>query len=120
MNHTTRRVYPAYVPPPIEVVVHNSPQEVRLFHSKVTHLAENKFAQAVCDFVEDISYSLVGLPTTVHDIQAQDIPIQGKPNQVKHDKLSLAEMGLSGYKYQGKQKTASTKIVPSSSFLSIV
>lgn len=111
--NTKRRVYPVYVQPPIEVVVHNQPQGQSKYESKVTQLAESKFAQALGDFVEEISTAFHTLPTTVHDIEKDQKPFPSKIKPIAQDNLSLAEMGLSGFRGKGTyKKHSSSKIVP--------
>ena len=108
-----RRVYPVYVPPPIEVVVHKQPQGYSDYETKVTQNAESKFAQAWGDFVEEISTTFLSLPVTVHDIEASPKPASTKIKPISQDNLSLAEMGLSGYKGKSTHRNhTSSKIVP--------
>lgn len=108
-----RRVYPVYAQPPIEVVVHKHPQGYSGYETKVTQIAESKFAQAWDDFAQDISTTFLSLPVTVHDIEANPKPTSTKVRPVPHDNLSLAEMGLSGYRGKGTHKKhTSSKIVP--------
>ena len=110
-SKSTQRVYPVYVPPPITVVVHDPlPSE---FREQVTKAADAKFAQAFADFATDFSQavtlSFAKLPTTIQDIDetVEDYSKLAKPTT--HDRLSLAEMGLSGYKTQKEVTITNTR-----------
>lgn len=99
MSKTTPlRVYPVSTIPtidPIEVVIHEP--IIKTIQDKVSTAAESRFAQALADFVQDLSISLVELPHTIQDIQETWDNEPVKPSAAPHDILSLAEMGLSGY-----------------------
>jgi hypothetical protein len=113
MSFNTRRVYPVYVQPPIEVVVDKDSKGLYHYESKVSQLAESKLTQALGDFVEEISTAFHTLPTTVHDIEKDQKPFPSKIKPIAQDNLSLAEMGLSGFKGNSTcKKHSSTKIVP--------
>ena len=112
-SKATQRVYPAYVPPPITVVV-QEPQQSD-FQKNVTEAADIRFAQAINDFAADftqaVTLSFAKLPTTIQDLDetAEDSFKVTKPTT--HDRLSLAEMGLSGYKTQ-KDATTTRRPAP--------
>ena len=113
MSFNQRRVYPVYVQPPIEVVVHKQAPRDSKYEAKVSKIAESKFAQALGDFVEEFSLSFHSLPTTVHDIEKDQKPFPSKIKPIAQDNLSLAEMGLSGFKKKETyKKPSSSKIVP--------
>ena len=119
-SKVTRRVYPVYVPPPIEVVVQDP--IINCFHEKVSKIAETKFAQAINDFANDfaqaLTLSFAELPTTIQDLKEPDecVPKNAKPTA--HDRLSLAEMGLSGY--NAPKKSVKVTPIPEQAFLSQV
>lgn len=86
-SKVTRRVYPVYVLPPIDVVVQYP--IIYSFHEKVSKKAETKFSQAL---------SFAELPTTIQDIKEPDECVLKNTKPTAHDRLSLAEMGFSSYK----------------------
>ena len=119
-SKATRRVYPVYVPPPIEVVVQDP--LINHFHEKVSKIAETKFAQAISDFANDfaqaLTLSFAELPTTIQDLKEQDECVPKNTKPIAHDRLSLAEMGLSGYK--APKKSVKVTPIPEQAFLSQV
>lgn len=101
-SKTAQCINATYFQPQITVVVHD-PLSCE-FQDNVTNAGYKNFAQAFTDFANDLSQavalSFVKLPTTIQDIDQLPESYSRVSRPITHDRLSLAEMGLSGYKSQ--------------------
>lgn len=112
-SKATKCVYPVYIPSPSAGVVHDP--LLSDFQEMVTNAADKKFAQAfnfATNFTQAVKLSFDKLPTTNQDLDetVEDNSKVTKP--FTHDRLSLAEMGLLGYKTQKDVSTTTTTTRP--------
>ena len=100
MSSNSPREYALYIQPEIGDENKNIEENVNHLHNKITDIVESKFAKAFIQFTEDIASSFLELPSTVHDVNETDIlqPTNKKQSICVDNKLSLAELGLAGFK----------------------